>query len=46
MTGSASCEEVVLRSLGEDLTKPEFWATAIKSMELQLEAYEKLPLPA
>lgn len=46
MTGSASCEEVVRRSLGEDLTKPEFWATAIKSMELQLEAYEKLPLPA
>lgn len=46
MTGSASCEEVVRRSLGEDLTKPEFWATAIKSMELQLESYEKLPLPA
>ncbi len=45
MTGSASCEEVVRRSLGEDLTKPEFWVTAIKAMEAPLLAYEKLPSP-
>ena len=42
MTGSASCEAVVKKTLGEDLTKPEFWATAIRAMEPTLEAYEKL----
>ena len=43
MTGSASCEEVVKQSLGEDLTNPEFWATALRAMEPTLAAYEKLP---
>ncbi len=42
MTGSATCEEVVKRSLGEDLTNPEFWATALKAMEPSLVAYEKV----
>jgi oligoendopeptidase F len=45
MTGSASCEDVVRHSLGEDLTKPEFWATAIRAMESPLAAYEGLALP-
>lgn len=42
MTGSATCEEVVKQTLGEDLTKPEFWATALKAMAPSLEAYEKV----
>lgn len=42
MTGSATCEEVVKQTLGEDLTKPEFWATALKAMEPSLIAYEKV----
>lgn len=42
MTGSATCEEVVKKSLGEDITKPEFWATALKAMEPSLVAYEKV----
>ena len=42
MTGSATCEEVVKQSLGEDITQPEFWATALKAMEPSLQAYEKL----
>jgi len=40
MTGSATCEEVVKQTLGEDLTNPEFWATALKAMEPSLVAYE------
>ncbi|MES2596572.1 MAG: M3 family oligoendopeptidase [Verrucomicrobiota bacterium] len=42
MTGSATCEEVVRQTLGEDLTNPEFWATALKAMEPSLVAYEAL----
>ena len=42
MTGSATCEEVVKQTLGEDLTKPEFWATALKVMEPSLTAYEAI----
>ena len=41
-TGSATCEEVVKQTLGEDLTKPEFWATALKAMEPALVAYESI----
>lgn len=41
-TGSATCEEVVRQTLGEDLTSPEFWARAIKAMEPSLTAYEAL----
>ncbi len=40
MTGSATCEEVVKQTLGEDLTKPDFWATALKAIEPSLQAYE------
>jgi len=42
MTGSATCEEVVKQTLGEDLTHPEFWATALKAMEPTLLAYEQV----
>jgi oligoendopeptidase F len=42
MTGSASCEEVVKQTLGEDLTDPAFWATALRAIEPTLEAYEAL----
>ncbi|MDB6075237.1 MAG: oligoendopeptidase pepF/M3 family [Verrucomicrobiaceae bacterium] len=41
-TGSATCEEVVKRTLGADLTDPEFWATALKAIEPTLLAYEQL----
>lgn len=41
-TGSATCEEVVKRTLGADLTKPEFWATALQAIEPTLLAYERL----
>ncbi len=41
-TGSATCEEVVKRTLGADLTNPEFWATALKAIEPTLQAYEQL----
>lgn len=42
MTGSATCEEVVRKTLGEDLTNPEFWAAALRAMEPSLLAYEAL----
>lgn len=42
MTGSATCEDVVKQSLGEDITQPEFWATALKAIEPTLTAYEAL----
>ncbi|MCP5558436.1 MAG: M3 family oligoendopeptidase [Verrucomicrobiaceae bacterium] len=42
MTGSATCEEVVKRSLGEDLTDPAFWGTALKALEPSLVAYEDI----
>ncbi|MFN7343804.1 MAG: M3 family oligoendopeptidase [bacterium] len=42
MTGSATCEEVVKQTLGEDLTNPDFWATALKAMEPSLVAYEAI----
>lgn len=42
MTGSASCEEVALKTLGADLTSPDFWTTALKAMEPTLVEYEKL----
>ena len=41
-TGNASCEDVVKQTLGEDLTKPEFWATALRAIEPTLKAYEQL----
>ncbi len=44
MTGSATCEEVVKQTLGEDLTSPDFWATALRAIEPTLAAYEALPV--
>ena len=41
-TGSATCEEVVRRSLGADLTSPDFWAAGILSLERSVQAYERL----
>lgn len=41
-TGSATCEEVAKQTLGEDMTRPEFWTTALKAMEPALVEYEKL----
>ena len=41
-TGSASCEEVAKRTLGADLTSPDFWATAVCAIEPTLAAYEQL----
>ncbi len=46
VTGSASCEEAVRRTLGGDLKDPAFWTSALLSMEEALEAYERLPIPA
>lgn len=42
LTGSASCEEAVKRTLDEDLQDPAFWARAIHAMCEPLEAYEAL----
>ena len=42
LTGSATCEEVVRQTLGEDLTSPAFWAAALQSMEPALRAYEAI----
>lgn len=42
MTGSATCEEVVKQTLGEDLTSPDFWATALRAIEPTLAAYEAI----
>ena len=42
LTGSATCEDVARRTLGADMTKPEFWAEALRSMEPGLMEYEKL----
>lgn len=41
-TGSATCEEVAQRTLGADLTSPDFWATALRAIEPTLKAYEEL----
>ena len=41
-SGSASCEEVARRTLGEDLTSPDFWAGGMRAMEPSLLAYEGL----
>jgi len=46
MTGSASCEQVVMQSLGEDITSPEFWSTAVHAMEGTLQQYEALKFEA
>jgi oligoendopeptidase F len=45
MTGSASCEDVVRQTLGEDLTQPAFWATGLQALEPSIVAYEAIPDP-
>jgi oligoendopeptidase F len=40
LTGSASCEEVVRQTLGDDITRPEFWARSITALEPTIAAYE------
>jgi oligoendopeptidase F len=42
MTGSATCEEVVRQSLGQDLADIAFWTRALRAMESGLTAYEAL----
>jgi oligoendopeptidase F len=42
LTGSDTVENVAKRSLGADIGKPEFWATAIKGLAEPLARYRKL----
>ena len=42
MTGIADCEEVVRESIGRDITKPDFWAEAIRSLEEPMDRMEKI----
>jgi len=42
LAGSDTAENVVKRTLGEDIEKPEFWAAAIKSLEEPLARLEAL----
>lgn len=42
LTGSATCEEVVRQTLGQDLTDPAFWTRALEAMKPSLAAYEAL----
>jgi oligoendopeptidase F len=44
MTGSATCEEVVKNTLGEDLTDPEFWARGVRAIEPSLLQYESIAI--
>jgi len=41
-TGSADCETVVKETLGADITRPEFWIGAIRSIETTVAEYEKI----
>ncbi|MFA4985366.1 MAG: M3 family oligoendopeptidase [Candidatus Brocadiia bacterium] len=42
LTGSAPVEEVAMRSIGADLTKPKFWSESINSLNEPLALYKKL----
>jgi oligoendopeptidase F len=42
LAGSDTAENVVKRTVGEDIEKPEFWAAAIKSLEEPLSRLETL----
>ena len=42
LTGSDTVENVAMRSLGVDITKPDFWAESIKSIEGPLVLYREL----
>ena len=41
-TGSDTCENVAKKSIGRDLSKPEFWTQAIRSLEEPLKQLESL----
>ncbi len=41
-TGSNTCEEVARNTLGVDLTNPDFWAEALRTIEPALKEYEAL----
>lgn len=42
MTGSGTVEECVSKCLGDDATKPEFWAASINSLKPEVEKYKQL----
>jgi len=42
LTGSDTAEGVAQRSIGADLTKPDFWVKSISSLEPHLEHYKQL----
>lgn len=42
LTGNATAEEVVREALGQDIEKPEFWKTAIVSLEEELKEFETM----
>lgn len=41
ISGSYDCERVVLESIGEDITRTEFWETSVRSLGDQLEDFMK-----
>lgn len=41
-TGTATCEEAVKSTLGWDLTSPEFWAGAVRTVEAPVQAFAKV----
>lgn len=41
-SGSVSCEKVAYNTLGVDLTNPDFWTSAIRTIEPTLQEYEAL----
>ena len=40
LTGSASCEEVVRRSLGKDIRDREFWRQSLAGIEVRVRQFE------
>jgi oligoendopeptidase F len=42
LTGSDTAENVVRRALGRDLTQPDFWSEAIRSLEEPLNLFQAL----
>lgn len=42
LTGSDTAENVAMRSIGADITKPDFWSTAIQSLNPSLKLYKEL----
>lgn len=42
LSGSADCETVVRESIGEDITKPDFWKESIRSLEKPVKEFREL----